>query len=299
MKRKLVLAFRILLLAVLYIICFSLAFALALPKQQSVPEAEQATILPALLTLSFLNTTVLAYLVYRSRWTGWKLVLTLCFVIFGVTTVMPQIETAVFVTLPPGLLPGLFGAGFLFAATFSPLAVLVLGNRNAYDTSENDAYQLPRSLSQWIWKLSLIALVYVSLYFTFGYFVAWQSPAVRAYYRGTDAGNFFVQMSRTLRDSPWLLLLQFFRGLLWAALAVPVIRMMKGKWWEAGLAVALLFGVVMNTQLLLPNPLMPKEVRMAHLLETAVSNFIFGWVLVWILRDRTSHVAEHRIAVTP
>ena len=64
--------------------------------------------------------------------------------------------------------------------------------------------------------------------------------------------------------------------------------MMKGNWWEAGLAVALLFGVVMNTQLLLPNPLMPKDVRMAHLVETAVSNFIFGWVLVWILRLQRS-----------
>jgi len=287
MKRKLVLAFRILLLAVLYMVCLSLAFALVLPKQQSLPEAEQATIFPALLALSFLNTAVLAYLVYRSRWTGWKLALTLCFVIFGVTTVMPQIETAVFVSLPNGLLPRLFIAGFLFAAIFSPLTVLVLGKRNAHDTTHADVYLLPQSAGQWIWKLSVIAVVYVLLYFTFGYFVAWQSPAVRSYYNGTDAGNFFAQMAHTVRDSPWLLLLQFFRGLLWTALAVPVIRMMKGNWWEAGLAVALLFGVVMNTQLLLPNPLMPKDVRMAHLLETAVSNFIFGWLLVWILRYRS------------
>ncbi|PYS69090.1 MAG: hypothetical protein DMF69_18080 [Acidobacteria bacterium] len=287
MKRKLVLAFRILLLTVLYMVCLSLAFALVIPRQQGISEAEQATILPALLALSFLNTAVLAYIVYRSRWTGWKMILTLCFVLFGVTTVMPQIETAVFVSLPAGLLPRLFFAGFLFAVVFSPLAVLILGRRNAHDSNQNDVYRLPRSAKQWFWKLSLVGLVYVFLYFTFGYFVAWQSPAVRTYYGGTDAGTFLAQMLSTLRDSPWLLLLQFFRGLLWAALAVPVILMMKGKWWEAGLAVALLFGVVMNTQLLLPNPLMPKEVRMAHLLETAVSNFIFGWALVWILRDRT------------
>ena len=78
-------------------------------------------------------------------------------------------------------------------------------------------------------------------------------------------------------------MLQAVRGLLWAALAVPVIRMMKGKWWEAGLAVALLFGVLMNSQLLLPNPLMPAEVRMAHLLETATSNFLFGWLVTMTL----------------
>jgi hypothetical protein len=41
---------------------------------------------------------------------------------------------------------------------------------------------------------------------------------------------------------------------------------------------------VMTSQLLLPNPLMPAEVRMAHLLETSTSNFLFGWLVVLILR---------------
>jgi hypothetical protein len=40
---------------------------------------------------------------------------------------------------------------------------------------------------------------------------------------------------------------------------------------------------VVNSQLLLPNPLMPAEVRMVHLVETASSNFLFGWLLVWLL----------------
>jgi hypothetical protein len=72
--------------------------------------------------------------------------------------------------------------------------------------------------------------------------------------------------------------------MMWALLAAPVIRMTKGRWWEAGLATALLFAVVMNAQLLLPNPYMPEAVRVAHLVETATSNFIFGWVVVWLLR---------------
>ncbi len=286
MMRKLLLTLKIPLLAILYLVCFSLVFALVLPRQQSISDAEQAVVFPALLTLSFLNTAVLTYVVFRSRWTGWKLIVTLCFVIFGVTTVMPQIETAVFVSLPEGMLPRLFLAGFLFSIVFSPLAVLLLGKLKVTDPHIEVADRLPHTVNEWIFKLSLIAVVYVILYFTFGYFVAWQSPAVRTYYGGTDAGNFSVQMYDTLRDSPWLLPLQLLRGLLWAALAIPVIRLMKGGWWEAGLAVALLFGVVMNTQLLLPNPLMPRDVRMAHLVETAASNFIFGWLLVWILRYR-------------
>jgi hypothetical protein len=73
------------------------------------------------------------------------------------------------------------------------------------------------------------------------------------------------------------------RALLWTTLAVPILKMMKGQWWHAGLAVALLFGVFMTAPLLLPNTLMPAEVRMAHLLETSTSNFLFGWLLVLLL----------------
>ena len=145
---------------------------------------------------------------------------------------------------------------------------------------------------EWAGKLSLIVIAYVIIYFTFGYFIAWKSAAVRAYYGGSDPGSYLAQLSNVVRDTPLLVPLQAARALLWAAIAVPVIRMTKGRWWEAGLAVALLFSVVMNSQLLLPNPLMPREVRMVHLLETATSNFLFGWLLVLVLRGRRQSVSE-------
>jgi hypothetical protein len=44
--------------------------------------------------------------------------------------------------------------------------------------------------------------------------------------------------------------------------------------------------------LLLPNPLMPREVRMAHLLETASSNFLFGWLTVLVLLWRRRPAPE-------
>src|SRR6185312_9644964 len=136
---------------------------------------------------------------------------------------------------------------------------------------------------EWAGKLCLIVVAYVIIYFTFGYFIAWKSPAVRAYYGGGDPGSLLAQMSSVIRETPFLIPLQAVRALMWAAIAVPVIRMMKGGWREAGLAVALLFGVVATSLLLLPNPLMPREVRMVHLLETATSNFLFGWLVVLVL----------------
>ena len=109
------------------------------------------------------------------------------------------------------------------------------------------------------------------------------NEAVRSFYGGSDPGSLLAQIRIVLRDTPMLLPLQAVRALMWTALAVLIIRLIKGKWWEAGLAVALSFAVLMNTQLLLPNPLMPHEVRMVHLLETASSNFLFGWLVVFVL----------------
>jgi hypothetical protein len=285
MKAALSIIFRIIGLTGLYFICFvAVSAALLQPQGEQNSSARPGATLLALLFVSVLNTAVLAYIILRSRWTGWKLVLTVFFVFFGVTTVMSQIETAFFVTrLPAGMLPRIFLVGAIVAAIFSPLAVLILGKGKREEISGDDNSKSNMPFGEWVWKLSFIAASYLVIYFTFGYFVAWKNPAVRAYYGGNDPGSFLAQMGNVLRDTPWLLPLQVVRAMLWTALALPIIRMMKGQWWEAGLAVALSFAVLMNSQLLLPNPFMPDEVRMAHLLETASSNFLFGWLMVWLL----------------
>ena len=282
MKIAIATAIRFLAVTVLYFISFAVVSGALLANVSPKPAPEEAAgTLLALFVVSLINAAALSYVILRSAWTGWKLILTIFFVLFGVGTLMPQIETAFFITnLPQGMLARLFLAGAIMAAVFSPLAVLILGKaRNRGGAVERSWPRM--SAAVWVGKLSLIVVVYVVIYFTFGYFIAWQSPAVRAYYGGSDPGSFITQIMSVLRDQPSLFLLQVVRGLLWTAIALPVIRMMKGKWWEAGLAVALLFAMA-SSQLLLPNPLMPYDVRMAHLLETATSNFLFGWMVVLI-----------------
>lgn len=273
---------RIIAVTIVYFVCFAVVSGALLAHASEQPDpAEAGATLLALFLVSLINAAVWSYVILRSRWSSWKLILTVFLVFFGVSTVMPQIESAYFITrLPPGMLPRLFLAGLIIAAIFAPLAVLILGK---VKRSTNESSPLKISPA----KLLLIVVAYVFLYFTFGYFIAWKNPAVRAYYGGSDPAGFISHIMTVLRDEPTLFLLQAVRALLWTAIAVPVIKMMKGEWWERGLVVALVFAV-MTSQLLLPNPLMPTEVRMVHLVETATSNFLFGWIVVLILR-RTSH----------
>jgi hypothetical protein len=113
-----------------------------------------------------------------------------------------------------------------------------------------------------------------------------RNPAVREYYSGIDEGAFVAHMGAVLRSTPWLIPFQILRSLLWAGIALPVIRMMTGRWPETALAIGLLFAVVRNAQLLLPNPHMPEAVRTTHLIETASSNLIFGFFVGWLLMPR-------------
>ena len=107
-------------------------------------------------------------------------------------------------------------------ALFAPLAVLMLGKWGPGRARGGSPPRLVMPAGEWVGKLSLIAVAYVAIYFTFGYFIAWQSAAVRAYYGGSDPGGFLAQMRTVVRDTPSLLPLQAARALMWAAIAVPV-----------------------------------------------------------------------------
>jgi len=288
MKVVILTAIRFVAVTILYFVTFVVVSGALLANAALQPDpAEAGRTLLALFVVSLITAAVWSYVIRRARWTGWKLTVAMIAVFYGVNTLMPQIETAYFVTrLPPGMLPRLFIAGAIMAVIFVPLAVLILGKARS---QENESPPRPQTRAL-IPKLLVIVIAYVIIYFTFGYFVAWRSPAVREFYGGGELTGFITQLANVLRNEPLLVLLQAVRALLWTALALPIIRMMKGERWEAGLAVALLFATT-SAQLLLPNPLMPFEVRMAHLLETVTSNFLFGWLIVIVICTSKQAVA--------
>jgi hypothetical protein len=285
---------KVIALTIIMFICFAVAGGV-IGQQGSSQTPEQAgAVAVVLVAVCFLNTIVLTHVVLRSRWAGWRLMATVFFVFYGVMTFMSQIESAVFITrLPSGMLPRLFLMGALIVVPFSVLAVLILGKRRADAVNAELNARLVMPTKEWAWKLAVIAIAYLILYFTFGYFIAWHNPVVRDYYGGSDAGSFFAHMSTVLANTSWLIPFQILRAMLWVAIALPVIRMMKGPWQETALALGLLFAVLMNAQLLLPNPYMPEAVRMTHLMETASSNFIFGFLIGWLLTRR------HELATVP
>jgi hypothetical protein len=288
MKKTALLVLRLILLTIFYFILFAVFSALLIPRLAQEPaSAEQANVFLALVIVSFANTCALSYLILRSRLRSWTLILSIFVFFFGTSVVMPQIETAVFVTwLPAGMLTRIIVSGFCLSLVFPVIAVLVLGRHKGRGHHQGGSRSGIHLLDLFV-RLTVIGICYVAIYFTFGYFIAWQSPAVRAYYHGSDPGSFITQLQSVFRETPWLFALQFLRGVIWALIALPVIRTLKGQRWETGIAVALCFAICTSSQLLIPNPFMPPAVRMAHLLETSTSNFLFGLVVIAMLWGRT------------
>jgi len=241
-----ILVLKVIALTIVLFLCFALTFGLFSSQANSGQAASQQTGATALafLLVCFLDTIILTYLILRSRWAGWRLIITVFFVFYGVMTVMGQIESLIFVTgMSRAMLARLFLNGALIAAIFSPIAVLILGKIKQDINDEEPNLRLIMPKLQWVWKLLVVAVIYVGLYFTFGYFIAWKSPALREFYGGPDLGNFFAHLRMLLQFRPWLAPFQVLRALMWTALALPVIRMLKGRWWEAGLGVGLLFAI--------------------------------------------------------
>ncbi|WP_202319024.1 hypothetical protein [Archaeoglobus neptunius] len=282
-KTTITLGLKILVLTFLLFVCYSVAsMAVRLPAQT----ADLTGTVVALLTVCALQTIVLSYPIIRSRWSGWRLVLTIFFVFYGVMTFQSQIETVVFLRylvdiVPAEIIPMLFMHGAIVAALFSPLAVLIHGRMKTAKESQGANQRLIMPLTEWVWKLTLIVVIYVILYISFGMFVF--KPL---------AGNAFQKYYAGLQLPVWILPFQMVRAMIWTALALPIIQMMRGEWWEAGMAVALLFSVLMGSLLLLPNPYMPHTIRIAHFVEVSSSNFIFGWIVVWLLNRHHGSLRE-------
>jgi hypothetical protein len=283
---------RLALAGLAYLITLGVAYGLLISAVPADPTASESFVPPAVapFVMTALHTAVMGWLILRSRLRGWGLAALMTAVFFGVQTLMPQVESWLFQAssgmaahLPSEMIPRIVLAGLLHACLWIPLAVWILGRWKSDGTAErNPRPSLAASLKGW--KLPVAAIAYVFVYFLFGYYIAWRSPAVRAYYGGSDPGTFWVQFLEVLRDTPWLPLAQVVRGAAWTLIGAIVLRSMRGGVLEKALAVGALFSM-MAAGLLLPNPYMPYAVRMAHLVETASSNFLFGVFVGWLFTE--------------
>ena len=266
------------------------------PMDEQQIEAAGNSMLPLLIVCA-VNALIISLIITQTSWRGFPLMLGLTIAFYGVQTFMGQIEAVVFLTplgetmgagsvpeltMPLDFIFGQFIVGAALAAIGVPAAAALFGKAKQGEQPEQDKKQGKFTAGEWILKLIAIMVLYILLYFGFGYYVAWKSPALTAFYQGTDPGSFLAQMKHVATQTPTLIPLQAFRALLWTAFSLPVVKMLRSAPWKGALLMGLFLSLPMNIPHIVPNAYMPPAVRMAHFIETASSNFIFGMLIFWL-----------------
>ena len=220
----------------------------------------------AMLMVNGIAAIVLAWLAERMRLRGFALGATLAVALFGIETIMSLIEAVVFnndLRIPMATVwKGAYSG--LVRDVLAGLAIALMWRGQTSET--------PLALGGFAWKLPVIAVLYIVCYFVAGSFIAWQSAEVRAYY--ANIGDISL---------PYLIGVQFVRGLIWAGIVWLLVRAMRGGVWVKALLSGVGLSVLMDLQLLFPNPVMPWPVRSVHMVEVGISNFVFGALAAVIL----------------
>lgn len=274
-------------LVILYFILYAYSGSLVAPYLPSTPaEPGPVPMMAGLFIICASTVLVILGIIHSSCWHGWKLILSLSVAFYLVMTLVTQLEAWYFLlglTVSSELMTRLFLQGIPTAFLFIPVAVLVMGRLRATETEAHTIVPMP--LREWLWKLAVLYVVYLVLYYTAGHFIAWQNPDVRAFYgEPGPARPFFQQMLHVFTNDPWLTPYQFLRTLIWVAGAYIIIRGSRLPLWQTAILVGLLLSVPQNIGHIMPNSLIPSNsVRMSHLIETASSTFVFGIVVTWLL----------------
>lgn len=232
-----------------------------------------------LILLLLTELLIILYLIKRLNIWGMKLFLSVLIIFWGLQTFMTQIETWYFREAMHAItdeeLRNLFLRPLITSLTFIPLAILVLGKwKQDTDSSE------PHTSAGLNWKEILgLSIAYVIIYFMFGYFVAWQFEEVRIFYSGSaENAGFIGQIKQTLQTKNFIFLFQLLRGFLWIIIGLPIVLYLKGGKSERIVACVILYSLP-AIQLVVDNPFMPEQVRIAHLLEVVASNGLFGLLI--------------------
>ncbi|HMJ71145.1 MAG TPA: hypothetical protein VK508_19730 [Cyclobacteriaceae bacterium] len=137
---------------------------------------------------------------------------------------------------------------------------------------------------QMLLLVAVLAVIgYPFLYFTFGYYVAWQSETLRMFYTSSAATSSYLGGIEDAFGNG-LYFFQVLRAVIWIAATVSIVGMLKERPVAQFLIVGVFSALLPTCLLFIPNPYMPWDISMIHFVETSTSNFLWGLLMVWAIR---------------
>ncbi|HCC37034.1 MAG TPA: hypothetical protein DEQ14_05175 [Treponema sp.] len=219
------------------------------------------------------------FIIKNTHYTGKRLFLNVLVTMFFVQNFMTQIETLFF----SGAFPVLTKPDIvlLMVSGLIPLLVTLPLEIKFFQNEPVKIERIKFLKKSLIIRLGVIGIIYLCVYMLFGYYVAWKFEAVRVFYTGLpeDAGFWGVQVNNL---QSIIIPFQVVRGILFGIFALPLVNMLtKSKTiFITGVCLVYLSTAIL---LMLPNPLFPDAVRLAHFIEMISSMLLFGLITGHIL----------------
>ena len=209
-----------------------------------------------------LMTLALGLAARSSSVSGRRLQIALPVLAFGVGSLNPLTEAVVFGVMPVADIPAAMAMHLVLLSGLSLAAIALSGKWH-------DNHQQHESRTLTPARLVAAAICYTFLYLSAGMAVF---PFVKEFYA-----------TKTLPPLSTLVSLQLVRGLLYVLYAWPWLRLGPRN---SGVALGVVYAVLGGVAPLIVdnNTYMPRDVRMAHLVEVGISNFAFGMVVGWLFR---------------
>jgi hypothetical protein len=197
--------------------------------------------------------------------------------LFGLNTLVNVIEGSFFTTwlgqAAPGTLlaavPGNLVTAWLLGVLFRPPAV----TRTVVEAFGDVFAQ--RAAVAWLARLVAAGLAFVPIYYVVGRLIY---PFVQSYYEDPA-----FALGLRVPGLAEILTLQVGRGLLFVALVLPLVVLLRGQWWRRGLWIGLAVAALMAWEPLLSNTAWPIALRVVHALEITADSLAHGLTIAALL----------------
>ncbi|NLG02480.1 MAG: hypothetical protein GX567_01385, partial [Clostridia bacterium] len=202
------------------------------------------------------------FITQHARCKGKELYMAVIGSVFFTLSFMTQIETIIFGSAFEGLslhdiLLMVLG-DFISISLTGLLYILILKRK----TQEHEIMTI--DWKKFVKCLLLNGLIYMVIYFIFGYFVAWKSEDLRIFYSGSaEDPGFFYRLYVNARDNFIIYPIQYVRGILFTLGIIPLMRIRWKSKYGFMISVCAVF-LCTGMGLIVPNFLFPDAVRLAH-----------------------------------
>ncbi|MDH5476108.1 MAG: hypothetical protein OEX22_10485 [Cyclobacteriaceae bacterium] len=221
---------------------------------------------------NFLIAATLGYYILHSNVKGYQLSLFVFILYFLIGHFNILIEAYIFNVTDRAETTLHILEGLLVAITFSPIYVYLFKENTISITLSFTA----RSILSWTWRIILGNFIYIIFYIIAGLILTTIYPELLQFYEGKMPSIDLIIKTQLL-----------LRGFIFVAVAILIVRTLHLSLLKKALFIGLVFSILGGiAPLIQPNELMPNYVRMGHLFEVGISNFLYGVVLGFLLGQK-------------